>query len=334
MLLVTLVAAAGAPRLAFDFHAAYLPAAESVRAGGSPYASALANSDVPYIYPPVLAELLVPFTFLPVDVAAFIAFLASLAAVIGALALVGLRDVRCYAAVVIWAPTWNALEMANVSAALALVLALVWRYRTETWRPAAALGLALSVKLILWPMLLWLWATRRSRTAGLALAAAATFVLASWAIVGFAGLRSFPGRLGEIDFAQSYSLVGMSAALGFDPWVGRLMMAVFGGALLIAVALTARRGDEIGSFACATVAAFVFTPVVWLHYLVLLAVPLAIARPRFSAIWLVPIVLWVCPRAENGDGLQPFVPALVVLLLLALIVDRPDGYRRESEMAA
>jgi hypothetical protein len=90
-------------------------------------------------------------------------------------------------------------------------------------------------------------------------------------------------------------------------------MLVVGGALLVASAVLGRRGDEFSAFLLSTVAALALVPVVWLHYLVLLAVPLAIARPRFSAMWLLPIVLWMCPRAENGDGLQPIVPAAVVV---------------------
>ena len=129
MLLAALVGNVGTDRLAFDFNAVYLPAAESVRAGGSPYDS---SGLLPYVYPPVLAELLVPSTYLPEDVSSFLAFVASVAAVMGALAVVGVRDVRCYAAVVIWAPGWNSFEMANVTALLALMAALVWRYRDTT----------------------------------------------------------------------------------------------------------------------------------------------------------------------------------------------------------
>ena len=93
-----------------------------------------------YLYPPALAEVIVPLTVLPDDVSAFLAFAASFATVFGALALVGVRDARCYAAVVIWAPGWNAFEMANVSAVLTLLAAVVWRYRDVAWRSAAALG--------------------------------------------------------------------------------------------------------------------------------------------------------------------------------------------------
>jgi hypothetical protein len=53
-----------------------------------------------------------------------------------------------------------------------------------------------------------------------------------------------------------------------------------------------------------------------------LIAPLGVLRPRFSPLWLVPIVLWVSPRDENGHGLQPFVPAVVVALLLAVMLTR------------
>ena len=88
------------------------------------------------------------------------------------------------------------------------------------------------------------------------------------------------------------------------------------------------------STACAIVAALALSPVVWLHYPVLLAVPLGIARPRFAPIWLLPIVLWVCPRAANGDGMQPFIPAIVVAVMLVALLVSPGAVRRPVESPA
>jgi hypothetical protein len=110
---------------------------------------------------------------------------------------------------------------------------------------------------------------------------------------------------------------------------GRLLMAIGGGALLLTAILLGRRGDDRRAFTCAIAAALVLTPVVWMHYLALLAVPLALARPRFSAVWLLPIVLWVCPRSENGDGLQTFLPAIVSAVLVGVILAR-ERPRRSS----
>ena len=65
------------------------------------------------------------------------------------------------------------------------------------------------------------------------------------------------------------------------------------------------------------------SPIVWLHYLVLLLVPTAIARPRFSAIWLLPILLWTSPRPGYAEGVLTFLPALVACILVAVLLARP-----------
>ena len=121
--------------LGWDYRVAYLPGAEAVVNGASPYPDSLEGVDVRrlYAYPPQLAFVLTPLTALPEDVAVALAVLLSLAAMMGALALVGVRDLRCYAVVVIWLPGWNALQLANISAALVLLVACAWRFRATVW---------------------------------------------------------------------------------------------------------------------------------------------------------------------------------------------------------
>lgn len=53
------------------------------------------------------------------------------------------------------------------------------------------------------------------------------------------------------------------------------------------------------------------------------AVTLVIAHPRFSAVWVLPIVLWVSSRAGNRDGIETIVPAIVAAILLAALLTRP-----------
>ena len=243
--MVTLVEAAGSRWLTADFRVSYLEAAQAVREGASPYPD---GDSFPYLYPPLLAELLVPLTLLPGAVASFIGLVASVAAVMGALAVVGVRDVRCFAAVAIWAPAWNAFETANITAGLCLLAALVWRYRDEMWKSAGALGIALALKFILGSLLVWTAATRRVGTAAVAGAIALVLALASWAAIGFAGLTSYADQLREIEFSESYSLVGIATSLGFDPIVGRVAMILGGAALLAAVGVLGRRGDEVRAF--------------------------------------------------------------------------------------
>ena len=269
MFLVTLVAATGSSRLAPDFRWGYLDAAHSVRAGESPYAGD--DDQFDYLYPPVLAEALVPLTVLPDDVSSFFAFAASVAAVMGALAVVGVRDVRCYAAVVIWAPAWNTFEIANVTGLLTLLSAVVWRYRDARWRSAAALGAALCLKLFLWPLAVWAAATRRLRIAGAALAIGVGLALVSWAVIDFTGFTSYPDVLRGQPFEDSYSLVGIAAALGLDQGVGRVATAVVGGSLLAATVHLGRRQEEQRAFLCAIFASLALSPVLWLHYFAVLS---------------------------------------------------------------
>ena len=320
-----------AQNLGADFRAAYLPAAELVADGRSPYPEDPGNPPAGfphYIYPPQLALAITPLTRTSDDVAAVVAVLVSLAALLGALAVLGVRDVRCYAVVVIWAPGWNALEMANVSAVLALLVALVWRFRDRLWQPATALAVMISVKLFLWPLLVWAVATRRIALSGAAVLLGAALTLGSWAAIGFAGLRTFPEVLSETTKETSYSIEDLAAVLGLGSTASRITALLVGVPLLVLVARFARAGDDERSFFAAIGAALALSPIVWLHYLVLLAIPLAIARPRFSPLWLLPIVLWVCPRSGNGDGLETFLPAAVTAILLGLLLVRP---RRAAE---
>lgn len=329
MLIVTLLVSIGSRDSGWDARYAYLGAAEAVLDGRSPYPSVdevLREADKVYVYPPQLAFAYAPLTALPVDVAAGIAGLASLAAILGALAVVGIRDWRCYAAVLVWAPAWNAIDTANVSAGLALLVALIWRYRKTLWPLVAALALAVSLKLFLWPLLLWTGLFRGVRTVVLAAVSAVAITLVAWAPIRFAGLTDYPhllSKLADVQAARSFSFVGSADALGLGTSVGRAVTVLVGGALLLGCARFARERDERRSFTCAVAAAIVLTPVLWQHYLVLLVVPVALARPRFSAIWLLPALLWLVPRVPDTGGYERVGPLLVCALMVGLLLIEP-----------
>ena len=101
------------------------------------------------------------------------------------------------------------------------------------------------------------------------------------------------------------------------------MTLVVGGGLLGGCVAFARRGDDARSFTCAVAATLALSPIVWLHYLVVLLVPIAIARPRFSALWLLPVLLWASPRPGYAEGFQTFLPAIAVVILVTVLLARP-----------
>jgi alpha-1,2-mannosyltransferase len=318
--------------LAWDVRFAYLPAAELILDGESPYPALddpILDEQKGYVYPPQLVLSLVPLAFLPVPVAAFLVALGLLGLVGLTLYVLDVRDVRCYAAAAIWVPTISGVLLANLSIPLAFALAVTWKYRDRVAPPAIALGLAVSAKLLLWPMFVWMVATRRIRAAVYAVLVGVGITVSAWAVIGFAGLAEYPDllrRLSDLQSERSYSIVGMAAELGLPAAAGQLAALAAGVGLLVGCVLFARRDDDERAFTCAVAATLAVSPIVWLHYLVLLLVPLAVLRPRFSWIWLLPALLWVSPRPGYAEGFQTFMPAVVAtIVLVAILFVRPGA---------
>ena len=315
--------------VAWDVRFAYLPASEAILDGISPYPELddpILEDQKGYVYPPQLAIVLTPLTVLPVGLASLLVALLLVATVGLTLWVLGVRDLRCYAASALWVPSISGVLLSNVSIPLAFALAVVWRYRDRVGAPAAALGLSVSAKLVLWPMLVWMVATRRVRATVVAVAVGLLVTLVAWAIIGFAGFASYPDlvrRLSDIQAENSYSIVGMASTAGLGAGVGQVLTLLVGGALLAGCCLFAYRTDEARSFTCAVTATLALSPIVWLHYLVVFLVPVAILRQRFSAIWLLPVLLWVSPKPGYAEGFETFVPAVAVAFLVTILLARP-----------
>ena len=167
-------------------------------------------------------------------------------------------------------------------------------------------------KLFAWPLLAWLVGTRRYRAAGAAAVATAAVILLPWAAIGFDGFTAYPDllRVAEHLYAtHSFSIATILAGLGLDPSVaGRGAVAL--GVAIAAIALyVGRRGAEEVSIALAVLAAILGSPIVWEYYYALLLVPLAIARPRFSGLWMVIPLFYVTHRLPRellgASSLEP-----------------------------
>jgi Glycosyltransferase family 87 len=273
---------------------------------------------------------------LPVPVAAALVAAGMIALLLATLRVLGVRDIRCYAAALLWVPVISGVLLSNISIPLAFALAILWRYRDAVWPPAIALGLSVSAKLLLWPMLVWTLATGRVRATLAAALIGVSVTVVAWAAIGFDGLRTYPDlleRLSELQSERSYSFVGMAETVGLAPSVGSAVCLLVGASLLILCVAFARRDDDVRSFTCAVAATLALSPIVWLHYLVALLVPLAIARPRFSAIWLLPVVLWVSPKPGYAEGWATFAPGVAAAILLLVLLTRPrraDGAAVEA----
>ena len=340
----------GGLEVPFDF-AIFLKAANDVRSGESPYVDPETVSDdapAPYVYPPLLAIVLIPATALPDEIAGSspVGVLVSLllvACVVGALLVLDVRDWRCYPVALLYPPTLENIEYGAVGPVLALLVALAWRYRDRVVAASVALGGAVVLKVFLWPLLVWLAATRRWTAAVDAAALAFGLALASWAVIGFDGLGDYPDllrRLSEVEAENSYSAFAILVALGLPATLARVLVVVAAAGLLVLAWRVARGSRDHGegdrrAFVLALAAGFVLTPILWLHYLVLLVVPIALARPRLSALWFVPLALTVFEALDwyrgwpRGDGPALASVAVVAALVFAISAGpRAAGERR------
>ncbi|MER3410151.1 MAG: hypothetical protein C4306_08645, partial [Thermoleophilia bacterium] len=144
-------------------------------------------------------------------------------------------------------------------------------------------------------------------------------------------------RLSDEEAWASYSLVamGMRAHLPQAAAIG-LALAVAGG-LLAAAAWVSRNGAgsvrdrEVASLALALAAALAASPIVWLHYFVLLLVPVSLLSPRLSLLWLVPLALWPLPQTgwPGGDPAK-LALALVVIVVVVAAASLPGARKGEA----
>ena len=329
-LIVSVMAFAGLPdhAVAYDLVQVYVPAGERVLDAVSPFPAVddpVLTQNGAYVYPPLAALLAVPLTLLSDSWLQVVGVLGSVAALFGAIWLLGIRDLRCYAAFALWPPTILAWQNANLSVLVVLACALAWRFRNSWERAGVAMAVGIALKVLLWPLAVWFLATRRVWTAAVAVSLTATLVLLSWAAIDFRGLMAYPAlleRLTEIETVNTPGVSIFSAAveLGAPSLVAHGFALGTGVLLLAGCILYARKGDDRASFTLALVAVLAFTPIVWLHYLTLLAVPMAIYRPRISAGWVIPLAFWLYAVPGWPFELRKLFAVLIVALVVHTII--------------
>jgi glycosyl transferase family 87 len=314
--------------------AVFLKAAGKVLDGSSPYSF---NGDQTYAYPPLVAVLAAPFHPLSAGVATLLWLLLSLAAIAGALWLLGVRDWRCYALVAAYPVTRSAVGLGTVGPLLLLALAAAWRWRDQLLQAGAAVGAAVALKLFLWPLAVWLALTGRLRAALAGIGFGLALALVPWAVIGFDGLGGYPGLLRHLsrdEATSSYSVVALSVRAHLPEAAGVVLSLLIAAALLGAAAWVAReqgwapRDRDVATLTLVLAAGLAASPIVWVHYFLLLLVPLALTRPRLSPLWFVPLAYYPLGEHEWPAG-DAGKLALALVTTLVLLVVPLAGYARE-----
>jgi len=329
VLLIGLVVARYAigKHLGFDYRPLW-EASRHILHGDSPYppphASAL-RGEQQFVYPPIAALLAAPLAAFPFGVAAALLAILEVFATGLSLRVLGVRDWRCYGVTLLWYPVIQNVLLGSITSLLALGLAVAWRYRDDRRATTLVVAALIAAKVFLWPLLFWLAATRRAFVALRALALALAGVVLSWALIGFAGLTSYPHLLDELaglEQWKSYSAVAFGLVLGLSSGEARALAIVAGLVALLGVILVGRlrKGDadaDRHAFILAIAAAFLFSPIVWTHYLALLVVPIAITRRTLSPLWFVPLAMWATPGQSDGHAWRVVLGLSVWVVVLA-----------------
>ncbi len=274
------------------------------------------------VYTVLTALIAAPITLLPVGVAEGLMTLLLIAAAVATPYVLGVRDPRVYGALFLWPSVLSGVQTGNLTLLLGLVAALAWRYREHPLLPGLLVGLAAAAKVFMWPLAVWLLATRRLpaavAAAGVGFASILLIVPFGSPLGYFRVARSNAEAMGS----QAYSVYVLLGADG----TARLAWIAVGSLALLAVFLPLGRSSgavDASSFTLAIAACILCSPIVWLHYFALLIVPLAIARPRFGALWLAPLVYWVVPfGSPTGSQIAVALGAMSVVVA-ALVVHRP-----------
>ena len=118
-------------------------------------------------------------------------------------------------------------------------------------------------------------------------------------MLGFAGLATYPDMLRQLtdqEGGSSYALTSLVSALRL-PAVATYPLAA---ALAYPGLRLFRRRDgrhrDIGVITGCLVLALALTPILWLHYTLILLLPLALVQPRLTWLWWLPVVLLYRPR--------------------------------------
>jgi MFS family permease len=241
------------------------------------------------------------------------------------------RDWRCYGVAFLWYPVLQNFLIGSITSLLALGLAVVWRYRDDRRISTFVSAALIAAKVFLWPLLFWLAATRRWRTAIWAIGLALAAVALSWVLVGFGGLTTYPRLLDELSRLESwksYSAVALGLFLGLSTDEARALAIVAGSAVIAAMFVVGylRRDDaesDRHTFVLAIAAAFLFSPIVWTHYLALLVVPIAISRRTLTPLWFVPFAMWATTGQSNGHAWQVVIGSAVWSVVLGATLRTP-----------
>lgn len=271
--------------IAWDFHHELYPQARIMLEGRNPYPEdgfePLEGNN--HVWPPAAAALVAPFTLLPPGAADIMFALLGIACMALALWLVGVRDWRVFGVAALWPPMLIEPGLAHLTPMVMLIAAVAWRGQRSRYLGGISIGAGIAIKFFVWPLIIWLAAAGQRAGAALAAAVGCASLLA---LLPFTGFDAYVHALHRVSAAydqDSYTVFGLVVQAGGSATVARALTLTLAAALVWGT-------WRYRSFTLAIATALVASPIVWLDYFALSAIPLAVARPQLSPAWFIPLI--------------------------------------------
>ncbi len=310
----------------FDIEA-YVAAAARLQADGSLYARI--QVDAPFIpggygfyqYAPPFGVAMLPLTGLSIGEAAAVWYFVKVAALLVACLIMPVKlPVRALTFTCMALSAWvlHDLILGNVSLFMLLPLAIAWRFLD---RPlgSIAVAVAIAIRPSLGAILIWQLLRRRWRIAAWTIGAGLALMVLSLPFVGIDGYREYISILGNLQIpgagSDNRDLGATIVGMGLDErWLAVLRLG--GTALGLGLIVAGLRKDRETGYMIAVAASMLLVGLLWEHYLITLALPLALIADRWR-----PLVLLVVGVSYLPQAITPLV-LLGVLLALFLVPDR------------
>ena len=312
--------------LAIDFHNEIYPESKELLAGNDPFPGPHADLSHGhnFIWPPFVGYLAAPLTLLAPGGADVVVVTIGLLAFLAALWLVGVRDWRVYGASILWPSVIGEMRTAHVTLLLCLFVALAWRFRERFPLTGVMVGIAIGLKFFLWPLVVWLAALRKWRDGAIAAIIALSTLALLLPFISIVEYAQLLRRLGATFDQDSFTLFGLLVQSGTPDRLARISALALG---MVVIALAWRRQ----SFVLFVAAALLLSPIVWLDYYAVLAIPLAVVQPRLSFAWLLPILTWGITSGGAGAGhVETSIRVLAVFTAVTVLVARSEGRAKTS----
>jgi hypothetical protein len=123
----------------------------------------------------------------------------------------------------------------------------------------------------------------------------------SWAVLGFNEIHAYTqlvNAVTKVEEGMAYTPLALALHLGASHAVADVLAGLVFAAVACVTVSMARRNREWAVLLGVLTLSLLATPIVWRHYFVLFLVPIAISRPRLSAAWTIPLLMFVCPVTD------------------------------------